>query len=168
MAFRDPVLGKASWESGARDRVAQNSSGAPWSAHYGQYAFTNFANPEVRAYNTAIAEEAGIDLMKVRFDPKRPELAAEIRKAAPNTVMSFSVPLVAAGANLSFWPLGPIFRRCGAFFLRRSFKGDRLYGSVFRAYVKRLFKDGFTQEFFIEGGRSRTGKTLTPKMAAVT
>ncbi|TQM78272.1 hypothetical protein FHX81_0534 [Saccharothrix saharensis] len=58
VAFRDPVLGKASWESGARDRVAQNSSGAPWSAHYGQYAFTNFANPEVRAYNTAIAEEA--------------------------------------------------------------------------------------------------------------
>ncbi|MEV8443632.1 putative glycoside hydrolase [Actinosynnema sp. NPDC051121] len=58
VAFRDPVLGKASWESGARDRVAQNSSGAPWSAHYGEYAFTNFANPEVRAYNVAIAAEA--------------------------------------------------------------------------------------------------------------
>lgn len=73
-------------------------------------------------------------------------------------------PLIAAGANLSFFPLGPILRRGGAYFLRRSFKGDRLYGSVFRAYVKRLFKEGFTQEFFIEGGRSRTGKTLTPKM----
>ncbi|ONI84626.1 hypothetical protein ALI22I_29215 [Saccharothrix sp. ALI-22-I] len=58
VAFRDPVLGKASWESGARDRVAQNASGAPWSAHYGQYAFTNFANPEVRDYNIAIAKEA--------------------------------------------------------------------------------------------------------------
>ncbi|WP_228122315.1 putative glycoside hydrolase [Saccharothrix syringae] len=58
VAFRDPVLGKASWESGARDRLAQNTSGAPWSAHYGEYAFTNFANQEVRDYNTAIAEEA--------------------------------------------------------------------------------------------------------------
>lgn len=73
-------------------------------------------------------------------------------------------PLIAAGANLSFFPLGPLLRRGGAYFLRRSFKGDRLYASVFRAYVKRLFKEGFTQEFFIEGGRSRTGKTLTPKM----
>jgi 3-methyl-2-oxobutanoate hydroxymethyltransferase len=47
----------------------------------------------------AAAEEAGIDTMKVRFDPKRPELAAEIRKAAPNTFMSFSVPLVAAATE---------------------------------------------------------------------
>ncbi len=44
----------------------------------------------------AAAEEAGIDTMKVRFDPKRPEPAVEIRKAAPNTFMSVSVPLVAA------------------------------------------------------------------------
>ncbi len=47
----------------------------------------------------AAAEEAGIDTMKVRFDPKRPETAAEIRKAAPNTFMSFSVPLVAAASE---------------------------------------------------------------------
>lgn len=47
----------------------------------------------------AAAEEAGIDTMKVRFDPKRPELAAEIRKAAPHTFMSFSVPLVAAASE---------------------------------------------------------------------
>ncbi|MFD1148310.1 putative glycoside hydrolase [Saccharothrix hoggarensis] len=58
VAFRDPVLGKASWQSGARDRVSQNASGGAWSAHYGQYAFTNFANPEVREYNIAIAKEA--------------------------------------------------------------------------------------------------------------
>ncbi len=47
----------------------------------------------------AAAEEAGIDTMKVRFDPKRPELAAALRKAAPNTFMSFSVPLVAAASE---------------------------------------------------------------------
>jgi glycerol-3-phosphate O-acyltransferase len=73
-------------------------------------------------------------------------------------------PLVAAGLNLSFWPLGPIFRRGGGFFLRRSFQGDRLYSTVFRRYVQQLIKDGTTQEFFIEGTRSRTGKTLPPRL----
>jgi glycerol-3-phosphate O-acyltransferase len=73
-------------------------------------------------------------------------------------------PLVAAGINLSFWPLGPIFRRGGGFFLRRTFAGDRLYSTVFRCYVQQLIKDGTTQEFFIEGTRSRTGKTLPPRL----
>ena len=52
-------------------------------------------NPE----EAAAAEEAGIDTMKVRFDPNQPELAANIRKAAPNTFMSFSVPLIAAASE---------------------------------------------------------------------
>jgi 3-methyl-2-oxobutanoate hydroxymethyltransferase len=47
----------------------------------------------------AAAEQAGIDTMKVRFDPKHPELAVAIRKAAPHTFMSFSVPLVAAASE---------------------------------------------------------------------
>jgi glycerol-3-phosphate O-acyltransferase len=74
------------------------------------------------------------------------------------------VPLVAAGDNLSFFPLGPILRRAGAFFIRRSFSGDRLYGAVVDAYMRRLIKDGWTLEFFLEGGRSRTGKLLPPKV----
>lgn len=73
-------------------------------------------------------------------------------------------PHIAAGANLSFFPLGPLFRRGGAFFLRRSFKGDKLYGAVFRAYVRKLLREGNSVEFFIEGGRSRTGKLLAPKL----
>jgi glycerol-3-phosphate O-acyltransferase len=73
-------------------------------------------------------------------------------------------PLVAAGLNLSFWPLGPVFRRAGAFFLRRTFEGDRLYATVFRSYVRQLIKDGATQEFFIEGTRSRSGRTLAPRL----
>ena len=73
-------------------------------------------------------------------------------------------PHVAAGINLSFWPLGPIFRRAGGFFLRRSFEGDPLYTAVFRSYMRLLIKDGATQEFFIEGTRSRTGKTLMPRL----
>ncbi|MDB4945455.1 MAG: Glycerol-3-phosphate acyltransferase [Labilithrix sp.] len=77
---------------------------------------------------------------------------------------NMAIPLVAAGDNLSFFPLGPVLRRAGAFFIRRSFKGDRLYGAVVDAYMRRLLKDGHTLEFFLEGGRSRTGKLLPPKL----
>ncbi len=76
----------------------------------------------------------------------------------------YQVPLVAAGANLSFFPLGPLLRRAGAFFLRRSFGSDRLYTATFKAYVKKLVRDGVHQEFFPEGGRSRTGKLLPAKL----
>lgn len=74
------------------------------------------------------------------------------------------VPLVAAGDNLSFFPLGPILRRGGAFFIRRSFRGDRLYAAVVDAYMRRLMIDGWPLEFFLEGARSRTGKLLPPKL----
>jgi glycerol-3-phosphate O-acyltransferase len=78
------------------------------------------------------------------------------------------VPHIAAGDNLAFWPMGHIFRKSGAYFIRRTFKGDDLYISIFRAYMKRLLKDGWTQEFFIEGTRSRTGKTLQPRLGLLT
>ena len=74
------------------------------------------------------------------------------------------VPLVAAGKNLSFWPMGPIFRSGGAFFIRRSFRGAVLYSKVFAEYIHKLLEEGFNIEQFIEGGRSRTGKLLMPKL----
>jgi glycerol-3-phosphate O-acyltransferase len=74
------------------------------------------------------------------------------------------LPLVAAGDNLNFFPMGTIFRRAGAFFIRRSFSGDRLYAAVVDAYVRRLIKDRTALEFFLEGGRSRSGKLLPPKL----
>jgi glycerol-3-phosphate O-acyltransferase len=80
----------------------------------------------------------------------------------------YNVPLVAAGANLSFFPLGWFLRRAGAFFLRRSFKGDPVYTAVFRAYLKKLVHDGIHHEFFPEGGRSRTGRLLQPKLGLFT
>lgn len=73
-------------------------------------------------------------------------------------------PHVAAGKNLSFWPMGPIFRAGGAFFLRRTFAGAVLYAKVFSEYIHKLLEDGFNIELFIEGGRSRTGKLLMPKL----
>lgn len=76
---------------------------------------------------------------------------------------NLQLPLIAAGDNLNFFPLGGIFRRGGAFFIRRSFKGDRLYAAVVDAYIRRLIRDGYPIELFLEGGRSRTGKLLAPK-----
>ncbi|MFH1980259.1 MAG: 1-acyl-sn-glycerol-3-phosphate acyltransferase [Pseudomonadota bacterium] len=73
-------------------------------------------------------------------------------------------PLIAAGKNLSFWPLGPLFRSGGAFFIRRTFKGQQLYSKVFAEYIYRVLQDGNNLEFFIEGGRSRTGKMILPKL----
>jgi glycerol-3-phosphate O-acyltransferase len=75
-----------------------------------------------------------------------------------------SPPHIAAGINLSFWPMGPLFRGAGAYFLRRSFGENELYKTVFRKYITFLIKEGYTQEFFIEGGRSRMGKMLNPKL----
>lgn len=72
-------------------------------------------------------------------------------------------PHVASGINLNFWPFGSIIRRCGAFFLRRSFNGDKLYTTIFREYVSYLCANGYSLEFFIEGKRSRTGRLLPPK-----
>lgn len=77
---------------------------------------------------------------------------------------SLPCPLIAAGKNLSFWPMGTIFRNCGAFFLRRTFKGAPLYARVFAEYVQAVLAEGFNIEFFIEGGRSRTGKAVLPKL----
>lgn len=74
------------------------------------------------------------------------------------------LPLVASGDNLAFFPVGELLRRGGAFFIRRSFKGDKLYAAVVDAYVRKLIRDGWAIEFFLEGGRSRTGKLLPPQV----
>ncbi len=76
-------------------------------------------------------------------------------------------PHIAAGANLSFFPLGSIFRRAGAFFLRRTFSGQPIYAAAFRHYVRKLLSDGHWLEFFPEGTRSRTGKLLPPKFGLI-
>ncbi|MEA3251489.1 MAG: glycerol-3-phosphate 1-O-acyltransferase PlsB [Pseudomonadota bacterium] len=72
-------------------------------------------------------------------------------------------PQVAAGRNLDMPLIGPLLRRGGAFFLRRSFKNNRLYAAVFNEYLHRLLSRGHAVEYFIEGGRSRSGRLLTPR-----
>ena len=73
------------------------------------------------------------------------------------------LPHIAAGINLNMPIVGPILRRGGAFFLRRSFRGNRLYAAVFDAYLHEILVRGHSIEYFVEGGRSRTGRLLAPK-----
>jgi glycerol-3-phosphate O-acyltransferase len=75
----------------------------------------------------------------------------------------FAVPHVAAGVNLNMPVIGRFMRKCGAFFLRRSFKGDALYPVVFTKYLGFMMARGHPLEYFIEGGRSRTGRLLSPR-----
>ena len=74
-----------------------------------------------------------------------------------------AAPHIAAGINLNFWPIGKFFRRGGAFFIRRSFSGHKLYSAVFREYLSQLFRKGYSVKYYSEGGRSRTGRLLQPK-----
>ena len=74
-----------------------------------------------------------------------------------------AIPHIGAGINLNLPVIGPILRRGSAFFLRRTFKGDPLYSTVFREYISQLFQRGVSLEYFIEGGRSRTGRLLAPR-----
>ncbi len=72
-------------------------------------------------------------------------------------------PHIAAGRNLNLPVIGPLLRRAGAFYMRRSFRGDALYKEVFDEYLHQVFTRGYSVEYFIEGGRSRTGRTLNPR-----
>lgn len=77
------------------------------------------------------------------------------------------LPQIASGDNLNFFPVGPLIRRCGSYFIRRKMKGDEFYITIFREYLNHLFENGHATEFFIEGGRSRTGRTLPPRTGMV-
>jgi len=72
-------------------------------------------------------------------------------------------PHIAAGINLNLPVLGRFLRMGGAFFMRRSFKGSALYSTIFKEYLAQLIDRGVSLEYFIEGGRSRTGRLLTPR-----
>ena len=128
-----------------------------------------------RIYDGIDVDEAGLE-RAMRAAARAPVVLCPSHKSHVDyLVMSwvlwdrgYAPPLVAAGANLSFWPLGWFLRRCGAFFLRRSFKGDLVYTAAFKAWIKKLVHDGVLQEFFPEGGRSRTGKLLPSRLGLFT
>lgn len=77
-------------------------------------------------------------------------------------IQDIVTPHIAAGVNLSFWPVGHFLRMGGAFFIRRSFRGEPLYALCLQKYIDWLIKNRINIKFFIEGTRSRTGKMLPP------
>jgi glycerol-3-phosphate O-acyltransferase len=77
---------------------------------------------------------------------------------------NLAIPYIAAGSNLNLPVIGRVLRGGGAFFIRRSFKENPLYGAVMRAYIRQLIELGVPIEYFVEGGRSRTGRLLQPKL----
>jgi glycerol-3-phosphate O-acyltransferase len=75
---------------------------------------------------------------------------------------------VVGGDNLSFWPVGPLARRAAVIFIRRSFGGDEIYKFALRAYLGYLLAKRFNLEWYLEGGRSRTGKLRPPRFGLLT
>lgn len=123
-----------------------------------------------RIYDGIVIDEEGIDRLREAMREGAVVLLPSHKSHVDYLVLSYvlyehalSPPLIAAGDNLSFWPLGPVLRRGGAFFIRRSFQGKKLYAALVDAYVRKLLVEGSPIEFFLEGGRSRTGKLLPPK-----
>lgn len=74
----------------------------------------------------------------------------------------------AGGINMNFVPVGPLVRRSGVFFIRRSFKDQPIYKFVLRSYIDYLIEKRFSLEWYVEGGRSRSGKLLPPRMGLMT
>lgn len=73
------------------------------------------------------------------------------------------LPYTISGINLNHWPLGPLFRGAGALFIRRTFRGKRIYTLCFIKYLEICLREGVSLTFYVEGGRSRIGKLLPPK-----
>lgn len=124
-----------------------------------------------RIYRGIEVDEAGIERLREAARKGALILLPSHKSHVDYLVLSYimyermlSPPLIAAGDNLNFWPVGGILRRAGAFFIRRTFRGRKLYPALVDAYLRKVLVEGYTVEFFIEGGRSRTGKLLTPKL----
>lgn len=71
---------------------------------------------------------------------------------------------VLGGNNMRLWPISTIARRSGMIFIRRKFGDDPVYKFAMRSYLAHLVEKRFNLEWYIEGGRSRTGKLRTPMM----
>lgn len=123
-----------------------------------------------RIYNGFEVDEAGLERVREVARDSAIVLIPSHKSHIDYLIISYlfyhyglMIPMVAAGVNLNFWPLGGLFRRAGAFFIRRSFKGEELYPVVFGEYLTKIMEEGYPIEFFIEGTRSRTGKLIKPK-----
>jgi len=74
---------------------------------------------------------------------------------------------ILGGVNVSFWPMGPILRRSGVVFIRRSIRDDAVYKCALRSYLGYLVERRYNLEWYLEGGRSRTGKLRPPRLGVL-
>ncbi|EON97609.1 putative glycerol-3-phosphate acyltransferase protein [Phaeoacremonium minimum UCRPA7] len=77
--------------------------------------------------------------------------------------LGIGLPVIVAGDNLNFPVVGSFLQHAGAMWIRRAFGDDALYTTLVQTYIDTMLQQGFNLQCFIEGGRSRTGKLLSPK-----
>ncbi|KAJ5242748.1 uncharacterized protein N7469_001075 [Penicillium citrinum] len=111
----------------------------------------------------AVASEAAKNKQSIVFLPCHKSHVDYVSLQLICYRLGIGLPVVVAGDNLNIPLLGPFLQHAGAMWIRRSFGNDPLYHTVVQAYIDTILQQGFNFECFIEGGRSRTGKLLSPK-----
>ncbi|CAJ2512330.1 Uu.00g053450.m01.CDS01 [Anthostomella pinea] len=110
-----------------------------------------------------VAEEAERKKQSIIFLPSHRSHVDYVSMQLICYRLGLALPVVVAGDNLNFPVVGNFLQHAGAMWIRRSFGNDTLYTTLVQAYIDTLLQGGYNFECFIEGGRSRTGKLLSPK-----
>ncbi|KAI1845870.1 hypothetical protein JX266_007957 [Neoarthrinium moseri] len=110
-----------------------------------------------------VAEEAAAKKQSIIFLPSHRSHVDYVSMQLICYRLGLALPVVVAGDNLNFPVVGSFLQHAGAMWIRRSFGNDSLYTTLVQAYIDTLLQSGYNFECFIEGGRSRTGKLLSPK-----
>ena len=110
-----------------------------------------------------VAAKAAIDKHSIIFLPCHRSHVDYVSLQVICYRLGISLPTVIAGDNLALPGLKQFLQSAGAMWIRRSFAGDSLYTTIVQSYIDTLLQMGMNIEAFIEGGRSRTGKLLSPK-----
>ncbi|XP_038824207.1 dihydroxyacetone phosphate acyltransferase [Salvelinus namaycush] len=174
------VINKVSQESGKAPDIIQEEASVILEemAHRLQISTVRFfAFALTKAFKTLFqhvcVNEEGIQRLQQAIQEHPVVLLPSHRSYMDFLLMSYilytydlALPVIAAGMDfMGMKFVGEMLRMSGAFFIRRSFGGDKLYWAVFSEYVKTMLRNGFAPiEFFLEGTRSRTCKSLTPKL----
>jgi glycerol-3-phosphate O-acyltransferase len=173
-AFREKLIGLAHELGRPEDEVMAEASGylEEMVASHSRFAIDawgQFGRWLSRAYAVEVDEEALAQIAELSqryplaflpghrsyLDPLVLRSALYGSGFAPNHVLG--------GINVGFWPIGPVARRSGVVFIRRSVRGEPVYRLVLREYVAYLVRKRFNVEWYIEGGRTRTGKLRPPR-----
>jgi glycerol-3-phosphate O-acyltransferase len=132
-------------------------------------AWEQFGRWMSRAYEVEVDPVAVEELRRLSADKPLVFLPSHRSYLDPVVLRSalhqegFAPNHVLGGLNVSFWPIGPVARRSGVVFIRRSTRDDPVYKLVLREYIGYLVRKRFNLEWYMEGGRTRTGKLRPPR-----